>query len=472
RGIVDQGKLTAYGRAVEAMPAERAWAELLVNADDDLIPFLTVMSAIESLHRMTREERDLEGVLIPGSDHMTAYALYAEAYARAGTMGEVYGLPRHIFDEEGITRWADRRGALVKSIEDAALGMASVYRGIGLPLPARMPRANDDVLRRFQELLARFMPFTLVIDEETVSGEPARVSKRSVCGSWGAIAGELRYFADKFGTPRASIEGTQVPMDLLRRHARVSEPELAFEAHRKGSPLVLRRRATYFGFELEREVEAVDEFPPELAARARRVLAEALARGDARHPGVRANQRAVDEVRETYRRSGGVTPRLGASELATLYEAQLQGVRSISDFQRARVVIDPDAIVPAEVRERYRGLPASVSVRGRDVEIQYDVEETPEGVTGVARLRLPEKMARTLAPDELPALDRPLRFVVARGARGAARGATLDELQEELDRPFTTEEIETLDRHWEDRRRQQRSHQRHGRGRSPGRRRH
>ena len=104
------------------------------------------MSAIESLHRMTREERDLDGVLIAGSDHLTAYALYAEAYARAGSMGEVYGLPRHIFDEEQIERWADRRGALVKSIEDAALGMASVYRGIGLPLPARMPRATDEVL--------------------------------------------------------------------------------------------------------------------------------------------------------------------------------------------------------------------------------------------------------------------------------------------------------------------------------------
>ena len=41
------------------------------------------------------------------------------------------------------------------------------------------------------------MPFDLVIDEETAWGEEARVSKTSVCGSWGAIAGELRYFADR-----------------------------------------------------------------------------------------------------------------------------------------------------------------------------------------------------------------------------------------------------------------------------------
>src|SRR6476661_1244475 len=91
RGIVEQGRLTRYGKLVEAMPVERAWAELLVNADDELVPYLSVMASIESLHRMTREERDLDGVIIPGSDHLTAYNLYAEAYTYAGSMGEVYG---------------------------------------------------------------------------------------------------------------------------------------------------------------------------------------------------------------------------------------------------------------------------------------------------------------------------------------------------------------------------------------------
>jgi hypothetical protein len=225
--------------------------------------------------------------------------------------------------------------------------------------------------------------------------------------------------------------------------------------------MVLRRRATYFGFELEREIDAIDEFPADLVPRARRLLAEALARGDTRHPGVRANQRAVEEVREAYRRSGGTTAKLGADELAAIYEPQLSGVRSMSDFQHARFVVTADAIVPAEVRERYRSLPSQVSIRGRDVEIQYDVEETPDGVLGVARLRLPEKMGRTLTTDELPALDRPLRFVVARGARGAARGATLEQLQEELDRPFTDEEISTLDRQWADRRQEHRERKRH-----------
>jgi len=426
------------------------------------------MSSVESLHRMTRDERDLDGLIVPGSDHLTAYNLYVEAYAAAGSMGSVYGLPRHVFDEERIERWAERRGALVKSIEDAALGMASVYRAVGSPLPERMKNAGEETLRAFQQLLAEFMPFTLVIDERTATGDDARVSKTSVCGSWGPITGELRYFADKFGNPRASIEGTQVPYDLLRQFATVTEGELVYNPDSRRSPLVLRRRVEYHGFELEREIEAIDKFPPALAPQARHVLAEALARGEGRHPGVRANQGAIESIRETYRRSGGQTPRLSLSDLTALYEAQLSGVSSMDDFRRARVAVDADAIVPADVRARYASLPSTVSVRGRDVEVHYDVEESPDGNYGVARLRLPEKIARTLAEEELPALDRPLRFIVTRGARGAARAKTLAELQVELDRPFTDKEIADLERNHEEHRRERHERKRQRRVRDSG----
>jgi ATP-dependent RNA helicase HrpA len=462
RGIVEKGRLTAYGRKVEAMPVERPWAELLVLGDDALLPFLAVMSAIESLHRMTREERDLNGVIVPGSDHLTAYNLYAEAYASAGYLGEVYGLPRQLFDEREVDEWATRRGVLVKAIEDAALGMASVYRAIGMPLPSTMANAGDTELRRFQELLAEYMPFELVIDEETASGDEARVSKTSVCGSWGAIAGEIRYFADKLGIPRASIEGTQVPMDLIRRHAHAGEPELVFEAERKRAPLVLRRRVEYFGFDLGSEIEAIDVFPDDVREQAHRLLAQALARGEARHAAVKRNQALIDDVRETWRRSGGKTPRLGASELAQMYESRLRELNAMSDFKFANLDLmdELESLVPASVRAEYARMPDRVHVRDRDVEIQYDVEEGATGTLGVARLRLPEKLARTLSESELPALDRPLRFVVTRGARGAARASTLDALQEELDRPFTEEELEAMNRAWDERRAERRDRKR------------
>jgi ATP-dependent helicase HrpA len=287
-----------------------------------------------------------------------------------------------------------------------------------------------------------------------------------VCGSWGAIAGELRYFADKFGNPRASIEGTQVPADFIRRYAQIGDAELIYDPERKHASLTLRRRVTYYGFELEREIEVIDAFPPELAAQARHVLAEALARGEARHPGVHRNRYAVEEVREVYRRSAGKTPKLGMPELTSLYEQQLANVNSMTDFRHARVDFDADAIVPREERERYAELPGSVEIRGKDVEIQYDVEEADSGVVGVARLRLPEKIARNVSEAELPTLDRPLRFIVTRGMRGAARASTLEELQDELDRPFTREEIESFERS-KNRQRDERRERKRGR-REPG----
>ena len=442
RGVIENGRLSNYGKAVEALPVDRPWAELLVNADDDLVPYLAVVSSVESLHRMTREERDLHGVLVAGSDHLTAYNLYAEAFERCGYVGEVYGLPRHLFGADEIQNWAEHRGVLVKSIEDAALGMASVYRGVGLELPKRMPMARDHTLKKFAELLARYMPLDLVIDEQTVDGSEARVSKTSVCGSWGAIAGELRYFADRSGTPRAGIEGTQIPMHFIRRYATRGVSEIAYDPRNKGGQLIIEKKLEYFGFELEREVEAVEDIPPEFAEKARRVLAEAMAKGQARHASVKRNRAAVEKIRETWRRSGGKTPRFRLSDLTSWYENRLAGITSLNDFRNTRFTLDPDEIVSREVRERYENLPDTALIRDREVDIEYDVEDVDGQFVGVARLRLPEKLAKNLAEEELPVLDRPLKFVVIRGQRGAIRADTLEELQEQLSQPWSPDEVD------------------------------
>lgn len=445
RGVIENGRLSRYGKLVEKLPVERAWAELIVHGDDALMPYLAVMASVESLHRMTRDERDLGGLVIAGSDHLTAYNVYADAFAAAGYVGEVYGLPRHLFEEEAVQRWAERRGVLVKAIEDTALAMASIYRGVDLPLPTAMPLARDDVRRAYCDLVARIMPFDLVIDEETVDGDEARVSKSSVCGSWGPVAGTLRYFADRSGIPRAAIEGTQIPMGLVRKYAVRGSARLTYDARGKRDALLRESRLTYFGFELERDEELLDAFPEEHRTEARRALAEALARGETRHVATKRNRPAIEEVRELYRRSGGTTPRLGLAELASLYEAQLADVESMRDFRAAPLRLALDGWVEPAERERLLALPSDVELRGVPVGLDYDVEEERlEGgerrVQGVAYLVLPEKMARTLTTEELPTLDRPLRFVVHRGQRGSVRAATLDELQELLDRPWSPEE--------------------------------
>ncbi|MCA0374797.1 MAG: DEAD/DEAH box helicase [Gemmatimonadetes bacterium] len=435
RGLVEQGRLTAYGRAVEALPVERAWGELIVNGDDALLPMLAVMSGIESLHRMTREGRDLEGLVVRGSDHLTAYNVYAEAYRVAGYVGEVYGLARHQFDAERIAHWAEQRGVLVKSLEDAALAMASIYRSVGAPLPTSLPLAGHAAHRAFADLLARYMPFDLVIEEQTADGQEARVSKTSVCGSWGAVAGTLRYFADRFGVPRASIEGTQLSIDLIKQYAQRHPPELTLDAERKHSPVQLRRRVTYFGFELSRESEPLSEFPPEFVAAARHLVAEGLARGELRHAAVRRNQPIVDEVRDVWRKLGGVTPRLGQAELTAWYEARLGDATSWEAIRHLPLLLDRRDFLTDAQRTAAAALPDTVLLREKPVALEYDVEESESGPLAVVRLRVPEKMARTLVEEELPTLDRPLRFAVSRGPKGSARGATLAELQDALDAP-------------------------------------
>jgi hypothetical protein len=412
---------------------------------------------------MTREGRDLEGLVVRGSDHLTAYNLYAEGFRVAGYIGEVYGLPRHLFDAERIAHWAEQRGVLVKALEDAALAMASVYRSVGMPLPQTLPIAGAPMHRRFADLLARYMPFDLVIEEETPDGHEARVSKTSVCGSWGAVAGSLRYFADRHGIPRAAIEGTQLSMDLVRQYAHRHEPELALDADRKHSPVLLRRRVTYYGFELSRESEPLPVFPPEYAAGARHILAEAAARGELRHVGVRRNQPVVEEIREVWRRLGGITPRLGQAELTAWYETGMGNATSWEEIRSLPLLIDRRDFVSEAQLAAARALPGAVEIRDRTVGIDYDVEERDGGRVPVARLRLPEKLARTVIAEELPTLDRALRFVVPRGQRGSVRADDLLELQDKLDLPFTDEERAAHDAKQASGRRGEREVRGHGR---------
>jgi ATP-dependent helicase HrpA len=427
RGLIENGRLTSYGREVEAMPVERPWGELLYHADPTLVPMVAVCSNIESLHRMTREERQLGGLIVSGSDHLTAYNVYAEAVNKHGYLGEVYGLPRHLFNEAEIERWAEERGVLVKAIEDTALGTASVYRQLEVPLPARLPYADRNRLDVFADLLAKVMPFDLVIDEQTADGREARVSRSSVCGSWGAIAGSLRYFADRFGVPRASIEGTQIPERFIRRYARRGRSEVVFERQRRREGLMNVRTVEYFGFTLDRDVEPLPSpFPAELADSARGALVQALLAGETPHPDQGKVRRALERFGYYWRRSGGQLPQADGDRLAERIAAQVARVESWDDFIAARVTLDPDATIPESERDRLDALPSSLFLYGDRVPLDYDVEH---GVGGVVRLRLKEGQARRLHPRDLPAFDRPVRYTVTRGKHEAVRASSLEELR-------------------------------------------
>jgi ATP-dependent helicase HrpA len=424
RKLVAGGRLTEYGREVEAMPVDRPWAELLVQADPTVIPIAAVCSNIDSLHRMTREDRDLHGALVQGSDHLTAYNLYAEAVNQHGSLGEAYGLPRHVFDE-GLEEWGQRRGVLIKAIEDAAMGTASVYRSLDLPLPRTFPYANRELRAAFADLVAQVMPFDLVIDERTVDGQEVRVAKTSVAGSWGAVAGNVRYFADRFGVPRASVEGTTLSYELIRRHGTLGPPEIVLSGARKHLQLSVSRRLEYFGFHLDTEIEPLSgRIPEELLPAARKALVTALLQGETPHPDQNVIRRAGKILLELWRRSGGMIEAASEAAVAARLLAQIDDVRSWKEFLHTPVALDPAALVPEGERRRLDALPSMVRLKGDAVPLQYEV--TDDG--GIARVTLREGQARRLAAEELPRLDRPLRFEVTRGGEPALRADTLEEL--------------------------------------------
>ncbi len=461
RGLIENGRLTTYGREVEALPVERPWGELLVHASTELLPVVAVCSNIESLHRMTREERDLHGLVANGSDHLTAYNVYAEAVNQHGYLGEVYGLPRHLF-EEGLEEWAERRGVLVKAIEDTALGLASVYRSLELPLPRQLPYASKDLRAAWMDLVARVMPFDLVIDEHTADGQEARVSKTSVAGSWGAVAGSLRFFADRFGVARAGIEGTTLPYDLVSRYAVMGPARVVVTGPRKHQRLALERRRSYFGFELDTEVESISgRLPEALLPQARDVLTDALVAGEAVHPDAARLRRSLTILDELWRRSGGTLPDLAPATLRERVWAQLDGVTSWEDFQRTRIGLEPAELVDAATRERLDALPSMVRVRGDAAPLDYEVENGE----GVARVRLREGQAKRLRADEIPPLDRPLRFAVQRGRHPPIQADTVPALQALLRRAPKPARDEV------DRPRGRRGHRRPRRGPPPGRKR-
>ncbi len=429
RGLIANGRLTRYGREVEILPVDRAWGELLVKSEPHMVPLVAVMASIESLHRMLRQnDNDIGRYVVPGSDHLTAYRIYQAALEEVGNIGNVYGLPRHVFDEEEIAKWCDERGVLVRSIEDAALSIASIYRGLDMQLPRTLPKLNGSLERDWKTLVARVMPFSLVIDEETSWGEDVHVSKTSVAGNWGAVAGEIVYFADKSGRARGSISGTQLPYELIWEHAEPGPPELRYDAAHRRTPLRLIRTRTFHGFELDRDDTPIDRFDEGVAEAARRALAEAVVSGSAYHPDVPALRQTFRELREVWRRSGGTAQQVSEKALVDGVAAQLTGVNSYREFMEAPIRLDADALVPREERERWMALPDTVELHGE----HYPLDYAFDGETPVVRARVPAKLLYRLDEDELPTLDRPLHWTVTRGKREAVRAATIEEAKIQL----------------------------------------
>ena len=97
------------------------------------------------------------------------------------------------------------------------------------------------------------------------------------------------------------------------------------------------------------------------------------------HPDVSRLKRAVGELDELWRRSGGTLPDLAPEAVRRRVLAQLGQVEGWEDFQRTRVALDPAALVDQPTRERLAALPAMVRLRGDAAPVDYELQNG-EGV--------------------------------------------------------------------------------------------
>jgi hypothetical protein len=430
RGLIEGGRLTEYGRDVEAMPVDRPWAELLVHAHDNLAQYVAVVANIDSLHRLTRENSDLRGLVTSGSDHLTGYNVYAEAVNEYGAISRVYGLERHQFDES-IDEWSEYRGVLVKGIEDIALGMASVMRTFERPLPKRLPRVTRQTLGDFRDLLATVMPFDLVMDGETASGERVKLSVSSVCGAHSAVAGTISYFADRFGTPRAAIEGTSIPLNLIQKYAIRGASEVEFRAAHGRPGLSLVQTSRYAGFVLDRHRTAiVGDFPSGQEDAARQELVRRLVDGVTQHPNQKRVTKIVGRLNEYWRRSGGDLVDAHPGCVEEKIQEQLRDVSSLQEFLDTNIRLRVGDFLSVDQTGPLDSLPTTTTVHGARIRLRYDLD----GATPVVRLRLREALARKIRKKDIAPLDRPYRFSVIRGKRELVHASSVGELQERLRR--------------------------------------
>jgi hypothetical protein len=111
--------------------------------------------------------------------------------------------------------------------------------------------------------------------------------------------------------------------------------------------------------------------------------------------------------------------------VAGMLAQQLSGVTSWDAFLGTRLDLESTPLVDKDTRARLDALPSSVALLGDRIPLHYEIEQG----TPVVRIRLREGKARRLRASELPQLDRPLRFTVARGKSDVLHATSLEELE-------------------------------------------
>ncbi len=414
RGIIEAegNELTAYGKKVERLPVEPSWAELITQARDgdsqELLDIAVIGACTESLYSLIRNNANLSEAKVSGSDQLTAYNIVAAALNQFGFFrksnggGVEYAFQGDWFRKKfnpkthqteknmgEFVRWCDDNGFNPKAIKEVAIAMKSVYRQLRMSMPGpqnlQLVSEDDEMHRKFVDLFAKVQSLDFVCDERnSQAGTVWRANHSLTSGT--RVLGKIRHWADKRGYQRATIEGTEVPEDLLKLYAdkrpvsvkRVSNEgvEIEFESSFAGEPIGML-------------VETVpdSEVPAELVEQAERKFVKALV-------SQQISADFADHNRETRKqssqlrlriRSGGAAAaqEISKSDERKLYEQEFKDkeIISIQSLQLAILSgeINPNDLllkledfVPVEEQERIvRDNPDTVEVGGETLTVEY-----------------------------------------------------------------------------------------------------
>ncbi len=247
RGVIAaDGTLTTYGRQVEHLPVTPAWAEVLVHAQQANNPALLYTSVVaasaESLYSLLRKNAVLTDVAVRGSDNLTAYNIVAVALAQFGYIsqdnGDVgYGLRgdyvkkyfdkrqnQQVTEKGAFVEWCDQNGFNGKAIKEVTLAIKSIFRQMDLRLPHPSVFSNiekgSELAGKFIDLLAKVQSLDFVRDERNSDYGTVWAAQHSQASALNAMLGTVRFWTDKRGCQRASVEGTEIPEEVMNRNAK------------------------------------------------------------------------------------------------------------------------------------------------------------------------------------------------------------------------------------------------------------
>ena len=243
-------RLTALGEKIEALPTSVAWGEVIVKAQEvgntDLLTVMCLAACVGELYKLTGKKWSKYGdpCLVRGSDHLTGYNIVSQAIVEYGREdGRGYKLSNK------LGAFCKKYGYSQKEIRNVALLFASLLQRLGqkLPLPTDFPevKAGDSLHMQFVEVLAAVQSMSyLEAPTRTTFG-----NNQYGASDGYSVLGFIRHWQNSGGFNRATIEGTHIPAEVVKRYARTTVERVYGPGLRPGTVEVYARR-TFAGVEI------------------------------------------------------------------------------------------------------------------------------------------------------------------------------------------------------------------------------